>query len=121
MKPFNLEEAKAGKPVVTRDGRPVRILAFDRKGNMPIIGLVTNREVEIGCYFSVDGKASNFFEENDIDLFMKAEKKEGWVNLYRDNRGVVFPSVVTSAEDYSKSQISPVTDYITTIKVEWEE
>lgn len=28
MKPFNLEEALAGKPVVTRDGRDVKELFF---------------------------------------------------------------------------------------------
>lgn len=31
MKPFDIELAKAGYPVCTRDGRPVRILCFDRK------------------------------------------------------------------------------------------
>lgn len=48
MKPFNLEQAKQGKPVVTRDGRPVRILAFDRKGCYPIIGLIS-RDKEEDC------------------------------------------------------------------------
>lgn len=34
------------KPVQTRDGRPVRILCMDRKGEYPVVGLVTenNRE-----------------------------------------------------------------------------
>ena len=120
MKPFNLEQAKQGKPVLTRDGRSVRILAFDRKGDKPIIGLVNSREHEIAYYWFEDGRESVYFDTQG-DLFMKAEKKEGWINLYRDNRGVVFPGVVTSTEDYSKSQISPVTDYIATVKVEWEE
>ena len=30
LKPFDLEAAKAGKPVCTRDGRKVRIICFDR-------------------------------------------------------------------------------------------
>ena len=29
MKPFNLEEAKAGKPICTRDGRRVEIISFE--------------------------------------------------------------------------------------------
>ena len=29
MKPFDLEEAKAGKPVCTRDGRKVEIISFE--------------------------------------------------------------------------------------------
>ena len=121
MKPFNLEEAKQGKPVVTRDGRPVRILTFDRKGNMPIIGLVTYREVEVGCYFSIDGKASNFFEENDSDLFMKLEKKEGWANLHRDTGGIVFTSNVYDTKEEALQIAIMNTGYITTVKVEWEE
>jgi hypothetical protein len=35
MKPFNLEEALAGKPVVTRSGDPVtQIVKFDLKNNI---------------------------------------------------------------------------------------
>ena len=120
MKPFNLEEAKAGKPVVTRDGRPVRILAFDKKGEYCIVTLINYCRSDDVVVYREDGKASANFD-SEYDLFMKSEKKEGWINLYRDNRGVVFPGVVTSTEDYSKSQISPVTDYIATVKVEWEE
>lgn len=41
MEPFNLEEAKAGKPVCTRDGRNARIICYDYKNDVyPIIALV---------------------------------------------------------------------------------
>ena len=42
FKPFDLEQAKAGKPVCTRDGRKARIICFDTKtlGDYPIIALV---------------------------------------------------------------------------------
>ena len=33
FKPFNLEQAKAGKPVCTRDGRKARIGEEDRKSH----------------------------------------------------------------------------------------
>lgn len=36
MKPFNLEEAKAGKPVTTRSGKFVELLKFD--GALGLIG-----------------------------------------------------------------------------------
>lgn len=120
MKPFNLEEAKQGKPVVTRDGRPARILAFDRKGEHRIIGLVTYMDTEISYYWFLDGRTSADFDSK-YDLVMKAEKKEGWINLYRDNRGLVHTGVVCATEADSKSKIAPNGDYITTIKVEWEE
>lgn len=41
MKPFNLEEAKAGKPICTRDGLLARIICFNRQGdNKPIVALI---------------------------------------------------------------------------------
>ena len=43
MRKFNLEEAKAGKAVVTRTGRPVRILCFDAKGSDPIVDRKSTR------------------------------------------------------------------------------
>ena len=39
LKPFNLEAAKSGKPVCTRDGRKARIICFDAEGNKPLIVL----------------------------------------------------------------------------------
>ena len=43
LKPFNLEEAKAGKPICTRDGRKARIICYDKKGDSdPIIALIEN-------------------------------------------------------------------------------
>lgn len=36
MKPFNIEEAKKGKPVCTRDGHSVRIITIDDNKKYPI-------------------------------------------------------------------------------------
>lgn len=56
MKPFDLELAKAGHPVQTRDGRPVRIICYDRKDNahhLDYRGLIEKGlalEAEAGMY-----------------------------------------------------------------------
>ena len=78
MRKFNLEEAKAGKPVVTRTGRPVRILCWDAKGIDPIIGLIELDTTSCVCTYNESG---SFYEnlESDRDLFMKSEKKEGYI------------------------------------------
>lgn len=69
MKPFNLEEAKAGKPVCTRDGRRVEIFSFDNPNNgYPILARVFSDNTDYndlmftqeGCFF-VDGRE---FDEN---------------------------------------------------------
>lgn len=41
MKPFNLEEALAGKPVVTLTGIPARIICHDRDDPLyPLVALI---------------------------------------------------------------------------------
>lgn len=42
MKPFNLEGAKAGKPIATRDGRPVKfITCLEEDINYPVVVLIS--------------------------------------------------------------------------------
>ena len=84
MKQFNLQEylAKPSRQVVTRNGRKVRIICTDRKGDTPIIALVynANEGQEYGYAFYSDGKY--FRPKNDeLDLFFAPEKHEGWINL----------------------------------------
>lgn len=46
MKEFDLEKAKAGHLVCTRDGHEARILCFDRKGHHFIVVLVKDADNE---------------------------------------------------------------------------
>ena len=77
-KPFNIEEAKAGAKVVTRDGRPVRIVCFDRKhGNddLPIIVLENYGDGEFVGYCNSQGSACMGYD-NIHDLFLVSEEEE---------------------------------------------
>jgi len=120
MKPFNIEEAKAGKPVITRGGRDVRILCFDCKtvdNAYPIAGLWENRKgFEEFCIWS--NKGEFLIEETDLrDLFMKSEKKEGWLNIYKEGTcGLLYDTEEEATERLDMS-LCPVA----TVKVEWEE
>ncbi len=54
FKPFDLEAAKAGAPVMTRDGRPARILAFDLKADeYPIAAAIESYDGESEGYQNV--------------------------------------------------------------------
>lgn len=123
LRPFNLEEAKAGKPVCTRDGRKARIICFDKKAGRPIVVLVEggdgNGEYVIFCD---DGGYYNCKEMPDgSDLMMLPEKKEGWVNVYQGGK-LDADYLYTSKEDAVENIFQPMKDkYIDTIKVEWEE
>ena len=125
LKPFDLEAAKAGKSVCTRDGRKARIICFDRKSTMQnskfkIIALITENGGEnlIG-FFDEYGKD---FEDNDNrDLMMLPEKHEGWVNIYQKEQNR-FPKGIFPSKDKAIEAISEIgRKYIDTVKISWEE
>ena len=69
MKEFDLEQAKAGKPVCTRHGNKARIICFDKRDSKhPIVALIDNKfsGESTRCY-SIDGKDSI---SDQYDLFM---------------------------------------------------
>lgn len=94
LKPFDFEAAKAGKPVCTRDGRKARIICFDtiNKGNYPIIALLEDKGCEAIFYYNKDGKCNVGTER---DLMMLPEKKEGWINIYKDFEDTVCCAYLT--------------------------
>lgn len=91
LKPFDLNSAKAGKPVCTRDGRKARIICFDRDWDANIVALVEGPLGEEVHYYWSNGKV-DFDEQNDDDLMMLPEKKEGWVNVYSNCLGGPYES-----------------------------
>lgn len=122
MKPFNLEEAKAGKPICNRAGEDVRIICFDRKSdfNTPIVALHTNDGAEDLFSHRINGKYREDCFVSKFDLFMKGEKREGWVNIYRYGDNDCTSNIIHKTfEDAYKNR--NVDGYITTTKIEWEE
>ena len=121
LKSFDLEAAKVGKPVCTRDGRKARIICFDRIDKFShIVALITNldgREIIWG--YEDSGACSNDNKNND--LMMLPEKKEGWINIYKGGKmdaDFIYPTKADAVEN----MYPPMKDnYIDTIKVEWEE
>lgn len=74
MKEFDLEKAKVGHPVCTRDGKEARILCFDRIGHHPIVALVKEAGDETIFSYNKKGRFSNDGRGCMCDLFMKAVK-----------------------------------------------
>lgn len=111
FKPFDLEAAKAGEPVYTRDGRPARIICFDRIGNLPIIALVKNREGENVYYYYNNGRDNKEDVEKDYDLLMKPIIKTGWINIHKEN------GLYKTEEDAINNR--PNDDFVA-VKVEFE-
>ena len=123
MKQFSLEEFKKNpnRKVVTRDGRPVRILCTDAVGTYPIIALIRSLDNEDYPWrFRMDGAIIEN-EENDSDLFFAPEKLDGWVNIYKENEDYIRTgaSVFKTKEEAMKHINGRY--YISTIHIEWEE
>ena len=123
FKPFDLEAAKAGKPVCTRDGRKARIICFDAKCNKPIVALIYGCNKETVLQYLENGRF--FVDQIDkYDLMMFPQKKEGWVNVYKSyNVGKKIPcmaSIYPTKEEAKKSSVVGF-DYVDTVKIEWEE
>ena len=71
MKPFNLDAAKRGEPVRTRDGRSVRVLCADRKHNIyPVVVLVSELDGEFIMSTTTAGRCISAKVDYKDDLFM---------------------------------------------------
>ena len=121
MKPFNLEEylANPNRKVITRDGRNVRIRCTDAKGDCPIVGLVDWNDTEIPLVFTEKGRIGVDFCDDPMDLFFDSEKHEGWVNIYKYGSKYITNEII-----YTKKKdaiMGKNKNYLTTIKIEWEE
>ena len=126
MEEFNLDEylKNPSQKVVTRDGREVRIICTDMKSRYKIVGLVYDKkdDTESVEIFQENGTLFNHTTSN-YDLFFAPVKKDGWVNLYKGILKDYLPSVgqkiYKSKENAIKNKRND--DYLTTIKIEWEE
>ncbi len=88
MKPFDLEAAKRGEPLITRDGREAHFIAHTDK--------VTSAYKVLTI---INGDWHTFTEQGErhsggmstLDLFMAPRKRTVWANLYaiHDTHGKV--------------------------------
>ena len=122
MKQFNLEEylENPDRRIITKDGRSVRIICTDAKGNFPIIALVkTYNGSETVLRLKENGRFYND-TENSIDLFFAPIKKDGLVNMYKTRSGATQIGQIYSSKEEAEMCRKDAT-YISTAKIEWEE
>ncbi len=131
MKKFNLDEylKNPQKKVITRDGLPVRIICTDKvcdnKGSQkPIIALVNFGNKEVVYPYSSDGTSTPYLPK--YDLFFVPVKREGWINIYKINSTISpcispGPRAYNTKEEAEAARGSNLIDYISTVKIQWEE
>lgn len=125
MEQFSLTEylKNPTRPIVTRDGRSVRIVCTDRKDEQyPITALVEEQTgiKEYGFFYTADG-VYLVGTKNSKDLFFAPEKKEGWIKVYygksRDNT-FVCNRIFATKEEAEKQKNDNV---VAIIQIDWEE
>ena len=127
MKPFNFEEylKNPSKKLVTRSGYNARIICTDRKdADYPIIALVSMESIEKESTLDYT-KEGRFYVNglSESDLFFVAERREGWINIYKgaDGNSYVGDSYIFKSEEDAEKEGMTDKTYIGTTKIEWEE
>jgi len=100
MKPFDLEAAKRGEPIVTWDGREVFFVGVS-KGSRPVVvcdsaGNLT-RLLPDG-YYTTNGVHIN-------DIFMAPKKQTVWVNFYKSDDGHIWSNTFKTLDSADNNAI----------------
>lgn len=112
LKKFDLEAAKAGKPVCTHDGRKARIICFDLNNkNFPIVAIINCDSEENAYQYDIDGVCDE--HDNNLNLMMSPEKKEGWIIIHKE--------AIYDKETAEKIARETTANVIRIQKIEWEE
>lgn len=89
MKPFNLEKAKQGAKVITREGMKVEILTFSRRDPyFPIIALVDEGDEDAIHMYTNEGRYYKTSQDSYLDLMMAPTKV--YMNVYREGNTYVL-------------------------------
>ena len=127
MKQFSLKEyiEHPDRKVVTRDGRPVRIICTDRKGKQPVVALHQSGICEAESILSF--YANGVFEigrESNLDLFFAPKKHEGWtlfVNWESIGPDILDSIIYATREEAQRMRENHPGRYGAIVKLEWEE
>lgn len=79
MKPFDLEAAKRGEPIVTRGGEAAKFIAHVPDADIGF-RVVVMLDGVIECY--CDDGSYILSSKSTCDLFMAPRKRTVWVNVY---------------------------------------
>lgn len=128
MKEFNLEAAREGKPVCTRDGRKARILCFDLVDDtFKIAAAIKDGSCEKVITCNNLGRRKGCDMEDCWDLMIVGEKKKGWFAIYRpkydNNVSAATTNVYNTKEEVEKviKNMGAENNLIDIRQIEWEE
>ena len=117
MKPFNLQEAIEGKPIVTRDGRKVLECHYFKtlEHKYPFRVIIEGKS---DVYmFTKEGVYDTNLTSHKLDLFMYEEPKNYYANVYKSHsNGICIGAIVDNIEEAKNIAINR-NAYIKTIEI----
>ena len=116
MKPFDLQKALAGEPVVTRDGHKVIDIHYFEKVTGPYsIAAYVEGDDEFQM-FTKKGNFQSRGETHFFDLFMDEPTK--WVNIYyNEHLNHVTTGAIYETEEEAQKHSENVANFQCTIKL----
>lgn len=123
MKPFSIKEhlEHPDWKVVTREGKPVRILCTDLDDNdYPVAAATKNRHVD---RYTADG-LFQAGKETKYDLFFASKKHEGWVIIVKrpfTDSFELSPEIYDTKEAAERVWEANPGIKCSIVKIEWEE
>ena len=122
MRPFDLEKALAGEPVITREGLEVTELYLAKTATNNTRRLIAVTEGALRHY-SEDGKWQFDKGDNPNDLFMAPVKRQAWTNVFQTPSGAIFTSGgCYDSNEKAEKAIMGAEHYVKTMLIhEWEE
>ena len=121
LKPFNLEQALAGVPVVTRKGYPIVELKYMQSTDN--LAVVRDEDGQYVSYFvPASGKLSNTIDYA-TDLFMAPAKKEGYVVMFHNNsqKDFIVGTKIWASKQDAEIWSKGCEGIFAIAKIEWEE
>lgn len=123
MKPFDLEKALNGHPVVTRDGRKVtEIHYFKTVGrHYKLYGAVNEPEYGDSVHSWTDQGIFQKGKESHLDLFLESVQKTVYINVFRTLDHPRLYSGVHETEESARAACSLVQCVAVAVPVTFEE
>ena len=129
MKPFSVKDytKDPSRKVVTRDGKPARVICTDLKHKYPVIAALDYGYDEERIFFYDECGRLGGVTDSSCDLFFeeKNTKKKGWINIYKSNyrEDEYFTSSIYWDKDDALAHAtnSKIQSTVLTTCVEWEE
>lgn len=114
MKPFDLEKAKSGDRVCTRNGKEARFLGVIKNSTYPVIAVYVGSDGEECIETYTPEGCVSLCGEDECDLVMDTSNA-GYINIFKDN---ICGGKIWRTREEAEKNAGKSNNYIATARVE---